>query len=933
MAEDPVKRLRSKLHDLYLLAGQPSSRSLKAWADRHGRGLSPSTVSAMLRGATMPRLSTLETLVEACLALRNGPALTDDLGDLDCWREWYGSAVAFVASRHAVLYVADSGRYALQRFPSVTDQRLPEGPPSRLLAVRNQVVDFFGRDEELDRLATWRDSDVSTAVLLLHGPGGQGKTRLANRFAQFSQVSGWLIAEARHVVDFREPIPAGTAALPDSDLLVIVDYADRWPALDLLELLADQHIRERGRRLRVLLLARTQQWWSTLRHEVDQRIAVDSVPLWALAGTQEQRLRVFELARDRFAQVLGANDAGLIPAPRHLDAAEFELVLAVHMAALVAVDAHVRSGTPPENPNGLSAYLLDREQAHWRRMFQNAQDGVSPRTLGRAVFIATLVGGTSYPVGKKLLDEFDVTSPKESAQDVLAAHGACYPPIDQAAVLTPLLPDRLGEDFLALLAPGHAVHGFDPDPWAAGVAERLVRAMADVERSPWTRRLVTTLVETAARWPHVVRRELSPLLMRHPDAVIVAGGQAIAALAALEDLDLAVLEAVEARIPDGRHVDLDVGVAVLTERLTTHRLMDTRDGSMRAELFHKLSRRLANAGRYQDALDAAEAAESAIRSWGSKNRVKALPELLATTIVDRASLLSNLGRINEAITAARAAVDAYSELADRQPTWYEPGLAMALNNLGAMLTGAGDLEEAVAICTRGVNIFRRIAHQQPASRPSLAAALDNLGGALAAVGRYEDAFTVTDESVGLLKQLDADEPTLYRPDLALATDNLSVLLLRLGRGDEALNASIEAVTMARQLAQANPAVFSAAMANAIANLGGMMAEAHRHAEAMALTAEAADIFEQLAAAHPTAFDADLARSLYEVARVHAETGVDLAAAANAVDRATRIYEELARDWPKAYMQQRESAQRLAADLHSRAAPLPEDLHRKTARKP
>jgi len=187
-----------------------------------------------------------------------------------------------------------------------------------------------------------------------------------------------------------------------------------------------------------------------------------------------------------------------------------------------------------------------------------------------------------------------------------------------------------------------------------------VRATTDVGRSPWTRRLVTILVEAAARWPHVVRRELSPLLLRHPDAVIVAGGQAIAAFAPLEDLDVAVLEAVEARIPDGRHVDLDVGVAVLTERLTAHRLMNSRDDSIRAELFHKLSRRLANAGRYQEALGAAEAAESAIRSWEGKNRVKVLPELLATTVADRASFLSNLGRIYEAIAAARAAVDALS---------------------------------------------------------------------------------------------------------------------------------------------------------------------------------------------------------------------------------------------------------------------------------
>jgi hypothetical protein len=71
--------------------------------------------------------------------------------------------------------------------------------PSRLLAARHQVVDFTGRERELTELAVWRDDpDLGLAVTLLHGPGGQGKTRLAAQFAQQSAELDWTVAYAVH---------------------------------------------------------------------------------------------------------------------------------------------------------------------------------------------------------------------------------------------------------------------------------------------------------------------------------------------------------------------------------------------------------------------------------------------------------------------------------------------------------------------------------------------------------------------------------------------------------------------------------------------------------------------------------------------------------------------------------------------------------------
>ena len=55
--------------------------------------------------------------------------------------------------------------------------------PSRMLNARRAVVPFTGRGGELTQLTQWRDGGSRLAVRWMHGPAGQGKTRLAAEFA------------------------------------------------------------------------------------------------------------------------------------------------------------------------------------------------------------------------------------------------------------------------------------------------------------------------------------------------------------------------------------------------------------------------------------------------------------------------------------------------------------------------------------------------------------------------------------------------------------------------------------------------------------------------------------------------------------------------------------------------------------------------------
>lgn len=222
--------------------------------------------------------------------------------------------------------------------------------PARLLQARHQLVTFTGRADELRRLADWRDGRDPVSVLLLHGAGGQGKTRLATQFAEASRGGGWQVLQARHISD-PAPLTAGdgdgyAGVSPGAGVLVVADYAERWPVTDLLELLTDAA--RQGARTRVLLAARPAgAWWQPLANRLD-RIGVSATAL-ALPSLTDDRdtgpEQLFVDARDHFAAALDVPGTGSLTAPTAVLAGDPGLrhVLAVHMAALAAVDRHRRA--------------------------------------------------------------------------------------------------------------------------------------------------------------------------------------------------------------------------------------------------------------------------------------------------------------------------------------------------------------------------------------------------------------------------------------------------------------------------------------------------------------------------------------------------------------------------------------------------------------
>ncbi|MBI2886741.1 MAG: tetratricopeptide repeat protein [Chloroflexi bacterium] len=123
-----------------------------------------------------------------------------------------------------------------------------------------------------------------------------------------------------------------------------------------------------------------------------------------------------------------------------------------------------------------------------------------------------------------------------------------------------------------------------------------------------------------------------------------------------------------------------------------------------------------------------------------------------------------------------------------------PGDPALLNNLGSVLSDLGRREEALAPAQEAVALYRELAARRPeAFRPDLAGSLNNLANRLSELGRREEALAPAQEAVALRRELAARQPEAFRPDLAGSLNNLAAFLSALGRREEALAPAQEAV--------------------------------------------------------------------------------------------------------------------------------------------
>ncbi|MFE6955481.1 tetratricopeptide repeat protein [Streptomyces sp. NPDC057696] len=692
--------------------------------------------------------------------------------------------------------------------------------PSLLLRAQQERIDFVGRTAELQRLHDWCKAEGPASVLLLHGQGGQGKSRLAAQFAAESRRNEWTVLQARHGLD-----QASTAALVDTPmdlvaspgsqgLLCVVDYAERWSRQDLIAFLNDC-TSQRGK-VRVLLIARpASRWWQSVhQHNRNLGIPDDRMGLSPLTA-EIDRASLFHHARGHFANALGVPPAGTSGPGVDLSGAGFSTVLAVHMAALAEVDAARLGKQAPRNRSDISEYLLGREYEHWEKLQEGGRVTIPPTVFAQTVFTATLTGALSYEDGVRALTRAAIESNEHHGQ-VLKDHALVYPSGRPSTVLEPLYPDPLGEDFIALLLPDTAAETSPfADSWAIKAPDRLLlgtERSPGLDAAPWTRRTLITLIETAQRWEHVSSGHLEPLLTSHPELVQRAGSAALTALVRIPWLPLEVLDAFEAKLPF-RDAEVDAASAEIACHLAPYRLARADDVA-HASIHAGLAMRMDNAGRFAEAVEAIDRALPLQAELVGRDPAH-LPQL--ARYLDWAGIMySRTGQEARALDATQRAVDHYRTLIAAGRTTFRRQLGYALANLGARSIAP---EERLAAAQEAVDIARELTGDNPTlDDVELSGSLANLGLALQDLGRHDEALTVLRESASIRRLQAARRFGYYAPHLHSALTALAEQLTAMGHPLEALETIRENISVLTTLAQTNPEAFGRHLAAAKAAL-------------------------------------------------------------------------------------------------------------------
>ncbi|MBM4328263.1 MAG: tetratricopeptide repeat protein [Deltaproteobacteria bacterium] len=717
--------------------------------------------------------------------------------------------------------------------------------PAALLNARRQVVPFFDdlRATELKDLEQWCAADTATSVRLFVGQGGSGKTRLFIEWARRIRDQGWDAGFVREEMS-EEDIEA--LLTPQKPCLAVIDYAESRPRLrKFLSRVAERSSTD-VKPLRAALLAReVADWWNALLEPNDAISDLLSVHLptrLELASMESPlRLEVWKHAAKAFAGKLGK----AVPANEpDLSSDLFGRPLYLHMAAL----AEVEEKRMPANE--LLTGIVAHEKSFWLTHYpeRTAEKDLDSEDFllraSRMVAAVTLRGGLSTVEEAEDLNARVGVPEEPSFTKFLRRLYPGHSANPQTRYLAPLEPDLLGEALVeGVLADANTrqdylAQVFDGTDQSALRTGLTVLSRLSVRRpeeaAEWLRRVLDADVKGRAT------PALDACLAVCSESAHAATGRVLAEALAREGTPELARD-FEERLPEQTVLLREVGVWATTklveylraDRRPQSRFLylrrifsfvrgDRRDEHTRAEearLLNNLGNMLSDLGRREEALKAAKEAVEIYRDLAKARPDAFLPDL-AMSLNNLGGRLSNLGRREEALEAAQEATEIYQGLAKARPDAFLPDLAMSLNNLGNRLSDLGRREEALKAAQEATEIRRELAKARPdAFLPNLAGSLNNLGGRLSDLGRREEALEAAQEAVEIRRELAKGRPDAFLPDLAMSLNNLGGRLSDLGRREEALEAAQEAVEIYRGLAKARPDAFLPYLARSLGTLG------------------------------------------------------------------------------------------------------------------
>lgn len=756
--------------------------------------------------------------------------------------------------------------------------------PAGLLVARRTIVPFHGRTELLDELTTW-SRGTGVALWLVHGPGGQGKTRLARQLSAILAADGWTTAWMRP--DAR-PQDLTVVARAARKTLVVVDYAEsrtrnpREPARALDELRTGQLgmlltalcERHESAPIRVLLLARTDRWWEDLAVGLSSASdLIESAPVTALPvldADEPARRAAYRAAVDAFARALPTvagqrgpdwvSLAHALPIPDFHDSAA---VLSVHMTALADLldAAYPEPVADPRTPavigvRNVEDRLLKHEYRYWYETASAPDhapvDKLSWPAIREAMAAVHLCGAATNQQAEALIARIPgLHDPSESLRGAVRGWiAALYPPTSASLPWDGLQPDRLAERFVGRF--------LAEDPY-------LANALVPYIESNQAEQLLTVYTRAAAHpvFDHHLDAELTALTLRYtsilaPVAVTVATRVEYPAplMLALQQIGENPRTGIETIVELGARVPFKTQVlAGWAARLSTR---------MAAEL-HKLP------------------------------QVSTDQFAIAGSMMMNAVRLASNGQHEDAVAAGTQAVVMFRGLVARDPARFLPYLAEILNNVSISLAVLGRMDDSVNSGGEAVAIYRHLAGQDAKEYlPGLATSLSNLANRLGSIRRrHREAQAAFTDAISLHRTLVGTNAEEYTPGLALALVSYAKLLVDRGERKQALAPTIEAVEILRPLAEHEPDVYLEELATSLSNLSALLGELKQYKQGETAARDAVDAYRRLADIRPEAFLPDLAINLTSLS-VHLGKLKQWERATAAAAEAVAIY----RDTPK-----------------------------------
>jgi broad specificity phosphatase PhoE len=791
-------------------------------------------------------------------------------------------------------------------------QRARLDSPASLLRADTTVVRFRGREQVLAELRDWCEGSDDLGGLLLVGPGGQGKTRLAARLCQLMREAGWICGFA----DPNAEADSYKVALSGSRFpaLVVLDYAET--RLEQARRLVDVAA-EPVQPVRFLLLARSAgEWWTQLLPQLRPHLSIRPVmSLRPLEDTADGRLQAYHDAVHDLADMLprlpGRADVDWMAQARRiatpdLAGAAYASVLTIQLRALTdLLTADAQHAAGPPDPAVLEDVLLEHEQLYWTQTASRrglVEPAYQPVTLQRSVASATLCGAADEDEAVATVTRIPGLEDKSSDEWLGVARwiGDLYPS-GQGRYWGPLQPDRVGEHLIAGVA--RTKPGLISAVLNGASQEQAALAL-----------LVLTRVAPAAPELRIILRDLfsNRLSMLGPLAIP-------AALAAkeprslIEALNTAVVTTIDVEglmrlsdaLPESSLLLAPLEYEVTNRVVELHRALAEADPEAYlpdlALGLNNLSNSFARMGRRAEALGSIEEAVSIRRGLAEVDPKAHLPNLALALNNLSIRLAGVVGWQAEAVDRSEEAVSLYRGLADGDPDVYLPYLAGSLNNLANTLAQVGRQEAALDPVKEAVSIYWRLAEAAPDVYVSdLARSLHTLAITLAEFGRQEAALDPIEEAVSIRRGLAAAAPDAYLSDLAGSLHNLAITLAELGRQEAALDPAEEAVSLYRGLAEADPDLHLSDLARSLHTMAITLAELGRQEAALDPAEEAVSLYRGLAEAASDAYLPDLAGSLNNLASTLAEVGRQ-EAALDTAEEAVSLYRGLAEADPDAYL--------------------------------